>query len=101
MLVTVRRPGVRMAPTSSISAWHQTSLEKERRKAEDHRGEAGWQSEHGGAPVAGTPQPSRSPASLPRARKWPNSSLDCAYVNVADIRSWLSVFRLQTTIKLF
>src|SRR5215212_5246003 len=52
-----------------------TSLEKERRKAEDHRGEAGWHSEHGGAPVAGTPQPSRSPASLPRARKWPNSRL--------------------------
>src|SRR5215208_3897298 len=53
-----------------------TPLEKERRKAEDHRGEAGWQSEHGGAPVAGTPQPSRSPASLPQARKWPNASLE-------------------------
>src|SRR3954465_13311915 len=49
-----------------------TPLEEERRKAENDRGEAGWQSEHGGAPVAGTPQPNRSPTPLPRARKWPN-----------------------------
>src|SRR3954447_11478451 len=34
-----------------------TPLEEERRKAENDRGEAGWQSEHGGCPVAGTPQP--------------------------------------------
>src|SRR4051794_2007082 len=51
-----------------------TPLEEQRRKAEDHSGEAGWQSEHGGGPVAGTPQPNRTPAPLLQARKWPNSS---------------------------
>src|SRR3954452_23458222 len=75
MLVTVRWPGVRMAPISRHLGMAPTPLEEQRRKAEDHFGEAGWQSEHGSGPVAGTPQPNRIPAPLLQARKWPNSSL--------------------------
>jgi hypothetical protein len=42
-----------------------TPLEKERRKAQDHRGEAGWQVQHGGVSGWGRIQPNQSPASPP------------------------------------
>jgi len=51
-----------------------TPLKEQRRKADDHFGKAGWQSEHGGGPGVGTPQPNRSPTPVPQARRWPNSS---------------------------
>src|SRR3954453_21156560 len=66
-----------------------TPLEEQRRKAEDHFGEAGWQSELGSGPVAGTPQPNRIPAPLLQARKWPNSSLGCRLALLGPHRSWL------------
>jgi hypothetical protein len=63
-LVTVRLPGARMA-RSAEPRRGANSAGKERRKAQDHCGEAGWQVQHGGVSGWGRIQPNQSPASPP------------------------------------